>query len=107
MSNVRLTIGGRNFLVACAEGEERHVAALGQMIDGKVTGSQDVSTLSESRVLLYAALLLADELHEARVASEQRSAFAALSDETAGRLNAIAEKIENLAQRLESPLASA
>ena len=34
MSNVTLDIAGRKFTVACAEGEEAHIAMLGQTING-------------------------------------------------------------------------
>ena len=34
MSNVTLTIGGRDYTVACAAGEETHVVGLGRLIDG-------------------------------------------------------------------------
>ena len=55
MSNVSLSIGGRNFTVACASGEEEHVAALGQMIDSKVAGMGDTATHREGRMLLFGA----------------------------------------------------
>ena len=67
MSNVTLTLGGRYFTVACAEGEEDHVAGLGRMIAAKIAAMGDLSGQSETRMLLFAALLLADELHEATV----------------------------------------
>lgn len=66
MSNVRLTIGGRQFTVASAPGEEAHVAALGQLVDDKLRTLGGSAGSSETRMLLFAALLLADELHEAR-----------------------------------------
>ncbi|MBC2666557.1 cell division protein ZapA [Novosphingobium flavum] len=66
MSNVSLHIGGRGFTVACAEGEEAHIAELGRMIDAKLHAMGGAAGQSETRVLLFAALLLADELHEAK-----------------------------------------
>lgn len=64
MSNVKLEIGGREFSVACAAGEEAHIAALGQSIDDKLREMGGAAGQSESRTLLFAALLLADEVHE-------------------------------------------
>ena len=64
MSNVRLEIGGREFSVACAEGEEAHIALLGQRIDDKLRDMGGATGQSESRMLLFASLLLADEVHE-------------------------------------------
>ena len=106
MSNVDLTIGGRQFTVACAEGEEAHVAGLGDMIDTKLAAMGGVAGQSETRMLLFAALLLADELHDARAPSSDAPAppagAAALPPESAERLDAIAQRLENLAARLES-----
>lgn len=105
MSNVRLEIGGRQFTVACAEGEEEHVTGLGEMIAAKIATMGDLSGQSESRMLLFAALLLADELHEATVraqAAPPPSALApVLANGNAERLVTIAERLENLATRLE------
>ncbi len=107
MANVRLTVGGRNFVVACAPGEEAHVSALGKMIDTKIMDTQDAATLSEPRVLLYAALMLADELHDARKECAAPAPPPAvreepgISQEIVSHLDAIAVKLENLAARLE------
>jgi len=108
MANVRLTVGGRNFVVACAPGEEAHVSRLGKMIDEKIADTQDAAALNEPRVLLYAALLLADELHEARqglagqTPAPAHGASLQLTEMDAQRLNAIAAKMENLATQLET-----
>lgn len=103
MSNVKLTIGGRQFTVACAEGEEDHVTGLGAMIAAKIEAMGDLSAQSESRMLLFAALILADELHEAngRPADDAAPQQASLSAASTGRLEAIADRLENLADRLE------
>jgi cell division protein ZapA len=100
VSNVTLTLGGRNFTVACAEGEEEHVSGLGRMIAAKIAAMGDLSSQSETRMLLFAALLLADELHEATVRGG--AAAASLPNGSAEKLDAIAERLENLATRLEA-----
>lgn len=108
MSNVSLTIGGRSFTVACAEGEEGHVTGLGRLIDGKLSAMGDMTGQSESRMLLFAALLLADDLHETERKPAPPNAPAAApaapehSPVSAEKLAAIAERLENLASRLES-----
>lgn len=66
MSQVALRIGGRNYTVACAAGEEAHVSKLGELIDAKLQQLGGNPSPQESQNLLFAALLLADELHEAR-----------------------------------------
>jgi cell division protein ZapA len=63
-STVRLVVGGRDYSVACAAGEEEHIQRLGRAIDAKVQSLGSAAIGSESRMLLFAALLLADEVHE-------------------------------------------
>jgi len=105
MSNVTLTIGGRFYTVACAAGEEAHIETLGRTIDGKLHGMPNVGGQSEARTLLFAALLLADELHEAR-SGEARSGeappTAGHDDRSAETLERLAETLEGLADRLEN-----
>ncbi len=103
MSNVTLRIGGRSFTVACAQGEEAHVAGLGRMIDAKLAAMGDSPSQNESRMLLFAALLLADELHEAQNANAPAPPSPAPVDDGAReRLDRIAGRLENLASRLEA-----
>ncbi|MFC4255971.1 cell division protein ZapA [Altererythrobacter xixiisoli] len=98
MSNAFLTIGGREYTVACGDGEERHIASLGAQIDGKLAQMPGVAGQSEARTLLYAALLLADELHELK------NARTAIQPEI---VESMADWLESLAARLESELPSA
>lgn len=107
MSNVTLEIGGRQFSVASADGEEQHVTALGRMIDDKLRAMGGASGQSESRMLLFAALLLADEIHEMRTQGgapapeDNGPALAKLADGIEGA----AKRIENLAAALEQAAA--
>lgn len=98
MSNVTLEIAGRKLAVACAPGEEQHIAMLGRMIDGKLAGMPNVTSQSEARVLLFAALLLADENHELK----QGRPAAQSTPDIAEPLEALAERLESLAMRLEN-----
>jgi cell division protein ZapA len=99
MSNVTLIIGGRHYTVACAPGEEAHIAQLGALIDGKLAGMPGLGNQSEARTLLYAALLLADELDEVR----QGSSGQAFTDAGAAEaLEKLADRLEHLATRLEN-----
>ena len=78
MSEVRVTIGGREYTVACGEGEEAHVAGLAGSINDKLSQLGDNLSPSESQNLLFGALFVADELHEARKAlADQTSQFEA------------------------------
>ena len=102
MSNVTLSIGGRNYTVACGPREEAHIEQLGRTIEAKLASRPNVARHSEARTLLFAALLLADEVHELRSGSSGRaeaaddgSAAAAEALETlAGRLESLAEQLE-------------
>ena len=97
MSNVTLDIAGRRFTVACGEGEEPHIEKLGRIIDAKIHDMSGLASQSEARCLLYAALLLADENHELK---ERQGGGAA--PELAAALEAMADKFEHLASRLEN-----
>lgn len=101
MSNVTLSIGGRSYTVACAAGEEDHVRGLGEAIDGRVRQMEGLATQGEARMLLFAALLLADDLHEARSRATDRPL------PEADLLDAVADRLENLATRLETGQPSA
>jgi cell division protein ZapA len=101
MSNVTVSIGGRNYTVACAAGEEAHIEMLGRSIDGKLHGLTNLSGQSEARTLLFAALLLADELHEHNLGVAP--AVAEADPRVAETLEALAERLETLATALEGP----
>ena len=105
MSNVTLSIGGRDYTVACAVGEEAHVAGLGRLIDAKLATMDAAAGQAESRSLLFAALLLADELHETkaqlRELHTQRDSRTPVDAEMASWLEQFAGRVENLAVRLE------
>lgn len=99
MSNITLDIAGRKFTVACGPGEEPHIEMLGRIIDSKIEGMPGLATQSEARALLYAALLLADEVHELRRGSAPAPADDGRAAETLERL---AETLEGVAERLEN-----
>ena len=100
MSNVTLDIAGRKFTVACAEGEEAHIAMLGRSINAKLLDMPNIANQSEARALLYAALLLADENHELK---QGHGAAAEPAPEVADGLEALAARLETMASQLESP----
>jgi cell division protein ZapA len=105
MSNVNLAIGGRTFTVACAQGEEAHVTEMGAMIDAKIVASGAISQ-NETRMLLFAALMLADELHEVRGELTQAESSRAQDGEATAALQArfgqIAHRLETIAEDLEA-----
>ncbi len=106
MAEVNLTIAGRNYQVGCRAGEEDNLVAAARMVDAKSREAlAGLGTLSESRQLLFASLLLADQLLEKPGA--QQPAAAPIDPTLAPRIDALAERIESLADSLEESGASA
>lgn len=102
MSNVTLEIGGRRYTIACDAGEESHIAMLGASINRRLATIPNLGSQSEQRTLLFAALLLADELHEANKAPATPS-----TDQTAAEpLEKLADRLESLASQLEGSASS-
>ena len=106
MSNVTLSIGGRDHAVACGPGEEDHVRYLGQLIDAKVAQMEGATAQSDARLLLFSALLLADEVHELKQAltAAEIAAEAVAKEPTdlTPLLEALATRLEKLASNLET-----
>jgi len=101
MSDVKLQIAGRSYTVACQDGQEAHITKLGQTIDTKLASLDSNVRQNEQRSLLFAALLLADELDELK----NRPAPAPLANpepSAAPALEALAERLEKLASTLEA-----
>jgi cell division protein ZapA len=62
MPDVKITIGDREFDVACQEGEEHFLRAAAQMLDTEAQALlSQIRHLTESRMLLMAGLMLADK----------------------------------------------
>ncbi len=106
MSNVTLSIAGRDYVVACAAGEEEQVRGLGRMIDAKLQSMGGHETQGEMRNLLFASLLLADEVQELRRGGSP-AVPAPADDRVAETLERIAGRLEACASALENGAASA
>ena len=62
MPDVKITIGGRDFEVACQEGEEHFLKSAAEMLDTEAAVlAQQIKHLPEARMLLMAGLMLADK----------------------------------------------
>jgi cell division protein ZapA len=67
MGQVAVTINGRTFRFACGDGQEARVSELSAYIQGKLNAlGHDLGRIGDERLLVMAALLIADELFEAR-----------------------------------------
>ena len=62
MPEIYITIGGRQFEVACQEGEESYLHSAAKMLDDEAQVLSDqVGRMPEARMLLMAGLSLADK----------------------------------------------
>ena len=101
MANVDIEIAARSYSVACRDGDEPHLRQLAAIVDRKAKEAEAaLGNMGEARQLLFASLLMADELKEAGSAS---AIAAALPDPAlADALERLAERVETLAERLET-----
>ena len=53
MSDVTLSIGGRNYTVSCADGQEDHVRHLASVIDGKLSAMGNNLSSNDAKNLLF------------------------------------------------------
>lgn len=99
-----LHIAGRQYNLRCRDGEEPHLARLATLIEQKAADAQTLSPgLTEVRTLLFAALFLADELTELRqevAGRQERLSLDVADDDAAAAIEALAQRIEKLHQRL-------
>ncbi|HUK59820.1 MAG TPA: cell division protein ZapA [Stellaceae bacterium] len=98
MPQVNVTINGRAYAVQCDPGEEHRIRELARIVDAKTNSfSNQALRAGEARILVMAALVLADELAEANDALRRLNARAAASADDP----ALADGIERLARRIE------
>ena len=107
MATVTDEVNGRPYAVGCADGQEERVRILAKQFDNQVRQvAGDVGHVGDLRLFLMSALILADELHEARLnagkagPSSATAPAPASTDGVAEALNAVAARIEKIAQNL-------
>lgn len=117
MTQVSVTIAGRLYRMACAEGEEAHLEGLAAFYDGKIEEMRGAfGEIGEMRLHVMAAITIADELAESRRAIEGLHARLARAEALAGEgrspaleaelaegVARAAERIERLARSLNAP----
>ena len=104
MAQVAVTINGRKYDIACDDGQEAHLTRLAQYVDKRVDELiAAVGQIGDSRLLVMASLLVADELSEVYTELDNyrndRATTAAAS--AVPEMERIAERIESIAERLE------
>ncbi|MBC7141483.1 MAG: cell division protein ZapA [Rhodobacteraceae bacterium] len=95
MPDVTISIGGRDFEVACQDGEEHFLRAAAKMLDNEATTLVgQIGRMPEARMLLMAGLMLADKaagLEDQLRAAEER---AVVAERVAANARANPERIE-------------
>ena len=122
MSQVSVTINGRQYRMACDDGQESHLTRLANELDQRIGQLREsVGEIGDTRLTVMAALTLADELSEmgvkmrrleeeltalqdARVVSVDRQQ--ATQGAIVAALNAAAERIEGLTRGLNETVSN-
>ena len=100
MSQVSVTIDGRKYRLACNEGEEARLESLAGLIDDKIGEMRATfGEIGDQRLVIMAALTIADNLTEAR---EEAAAERKRSEDAEQRVQTIASSLDELGSRLES-----
>ena len=117
MSQISITINGRDYSIVCDDGQEQHLSRLADYLDKRVAELVDsVGQIGDARLLLMVGLLIADELADAYaeiaaargggdiVQPQKRakeSESAQMADSMAAILETASRRIEAIAARLE------
>jgi cell division protein ZapA len=99
MAEIDVFIAGRAYKVACRDGEEDSLRKAAALVDAKSREAlAGLGTLSEARQLLFASLLLADDLvDDGRGPPPPPPVDPAVAE----RAERIADRLESLASTLE------
>jgi len=108
MADVELIIGGRGYSIACRDGGEEHLRTLATHVDQKAKeAAAAVGGMNEARQLLFAALLIADELTEAKAQVPEVPGESPPDFIVNQALHTLAVRIETIADALEAQAAKA
>ncbi len=120
MSQVSVTINGRQFRMACEDGQEGHLMNLARDLDARIEGlRKKFGEIGDTRLTVMAALTLADALAETgqrirRLEDEVANLQAARNNSAdhargaqaavAAALNAAAERLESITKKLNGSI---
>ena len=107
MPELTVTINGREYQVACDDGQEEHLTKLARYVDtkmGELVGA--VGQIGDARLLVMTGLLIVDELSDAYRQLEAFDRESAGNGEDAQQamttaLQTCAQRIETIAARFE------
>ncbi len=105
MPEISLNINERKYQVTCDDGQEEHLRRLAGHLDERIQGLVGaVGQVGESRLLVMASLMVADELFEAyKDIHELQAADGGAGQEgadAAAALESCTQRIETIAARL-------
>jgi len=114
MGQVVVKVNGREYPLACNDGQEPRIRRLAQYVDAKVNEfTRSLGQVGEARLILLAALTIADELSDANEAVQQernrnRAAAASgggteVTEAAVSGIRNAAQRIESIASRIETP----
>ena len=122
MPQINVTINGRQFRMACEDGQEDHLTTLARELDGRIDMLRaKFGEIGDTRLTVMAAITVADELSEAGLRIKRleeelaalENARASSSDQTvaaqasiAAALGAAAERVESITKKLNQTVSS-
>jgi cell division protein ZapA len=105
MAQVTLRINGYAYTIGCQDGEEKHLEAMGAEVSSRIEGVRTASGPSgEARMLVMAALLMADDIFDLRSklqAAETAGAQPTADSKLGRKLSRMAKRAEEIAEGLE------
>ncbi len=100
MAQVTLRINGYAYTLGCKDGEEKHLEAMGAEVSSRIDGVRaGAGPSGESRMLVMAALLMADEIFDLR--SRLQAAEAATGNSASPPDPKLGRKLARMVQRAE------
>jgi cell division protein ZapA len=107
MGQVVVKVNGREFPLSCADGQEPRIRRLAQYVDAKIAEfTKAIGQVGEARLILLAALVIADELSDANEALQHERNRArgggGPTEGAASGIRSMAERVEAIAARIES-----
>ena len=106
MAQLTIKINGYAYTVGCDDGQERHLLQMAAEVEGRIDSIKALGGQSgESRLLVLAALLMADELHDQKMLlanlQSELTRLPKADAENRRRLARLADRAEEIAQGLE------
>lgn len=109
MPEVSVQIANRDYELACGDGEEERVQELAAYVDEKVAQlRRQLPGTPEVKLLVFAALILADESREARgIAKAAESARASATDSAETLATALEDLITSRVDKMSKKVSGA